>query len=354
MSLSDPLVARLIDRLTEAFRAPSGLRGTVQLRVTDAPLADTWVHIEDETLVAGEGSADTADAVVQMSRRGLADILDNPSLVDFRYLPWSILATASGDVRLAILVGRLLKRPEPAVAERFPAVEAAARANPVSGVRRLHRPTADVVVETLRGGIPLVLTGLLDTWPISTPTAWIERFGHVKLAGQRKGTSFGDFVQGALETSTVSSAGCTLPEAMWSAFPFPLFDAASYAPRQLWAGAARVDRPITKLHRDLQHAFLGHLFGRKRLRIFSPDQRDLLYPSEGYNSYQPCRAEPGHSDLRVFPRLADAVPLEIVLSPGELLIIPIGWFHQVFADDPVFSVSAFLKFEAWQALATTA
>jgi hypothetical protein len=131
--------------------------------------------------------------------------------------------------------------------------------------------------------------------------------------------------------------------------PFPVRRGELHAAAAV--GAARVGA-LPNSPRS-SHACLG-LFGRKRLRIFSPDQRDRLYPSEGYNSYQPCRAEPGYSDLRVFPRLADAVPLEIVLSPGELLIIPIGWFHQVFADDPVFSVSAFLKFEAWQALATTA
>jgi hypothetical protein len=251
-------------------------------------------------------------------------------------------------------IGRLLKRPEPAVAERFPAVEAAARANPVSGVLRLHRPTADVVVETLRGGIPLVLTGLLDAWPIGTPTALIERFGHVKLAGQRRGTSFTDFVQSALETSTVSSAGCTLPEAMWSAFPFPCS-----TPRATRRGSCGPAPPgsIARLPNCTEIFSMpssATSSGASGCGSSRPTSEIGCTRPKATTPISPVAQSQATPTFRVFPRLADAVPLEIVLSPGELLVIPIGWFHQVFADDPVFSVSAFLKFEAWQALATPA
>ena len=46
-----------------------------------------------------------------------------------------------------------------------------------------------------------------------------------------------------------------------------------------------------------------------------------------------------HPDLVRYPRFAGARVFDLVLEPGELLFVPVGWFHQVRALEPSISVT---------------
>jgi ribosomal protein L16 Arg81 hydroxylase len=46
-------------------------------------------------------------------------------------------------------------------------------------------------------------------------------------------------------------------------------------------------------------------------------------------------------DLTRFARFAQAQGVDVVLEPGDLLVIPTGWYHCVWALDHVLSVSRF-------------
>ena len=109
-------------------------------------------------------------------------------------------------------------------------------------------------------------------------------------------------------------------------------------------GAVPTHIPTSSLHRDPLTGFLFQVMGRKRLDLYSADQADLLYPMKAYNLYQPCWFKPEAPDFDRYPLAREAKCLSVTLNPGELIIQPAGWFHQVYAlDSPNMSVSYFWR-----------
>ncbi|QKQ73082.1 cupin-like domain-containing protein [Nostoc sp. TCL240-02] len=76
------------------------------------------------------------------------------------------------------------------------------------------------------------------------------------------------------------------------------------------------------LHKDPDNfsAWLGLISGRKRIVLFTPDQKDVLYDGK-VDIFNP--------DLKKFPLYAKANPVEVILEPGEILYIPSQWWHHV-------------------------
>jgi len=92
----------------------------------------------------------------------------------------------------------------------------------------------------------------------------------------------------------------------------------------LWWGPAGTK---TAAHHDTCHALFLQLVGRKRFVFASPLDPRLMVELDGY--YQRQR------DLN---RVSDQV-LEATLEPGDLLYIPVGWWHQVDALDASIGIS---------------
>lgn len=72
---------------------------------------------------------------------------------------------------------------------------------------------------------------------------------------------------------------------------------------------------------------------RKRLDLYSADQADLIYPHKAYNNYQPCWFRPEDPDYLIYPKAEQAKCISVTLNPGEMIVQPAGWFHQVYALD---------------------
>jgi hypothetical protein len=89
---------------------------------------------------------------------------------------------------------------------------------------------------------------------------------------------------------------------------------------------------VTLLHKDLfgTHAWLAQLVGRKRWLVFAPNEVDNL--SDG-------RVHLRAPDLSVKENIRNAEVHEAVLSPGEIIFIPKGWYHEVMCMDPSISLS---------------
>jgi hypothetical protein len=105
----------------------------------------------------------------------------------------------------------------------------------------------------------------------------------------------------------------------------------------LWfAGAGN----ITPLHYDLVHNLFAQVIGRKRFILFEPKQVRLLYP---FPKSSPIahfsRVNIDNPDLGMFPHFRHAKPLECALEPGDILFIPIFWWHQVYSLDMSVSIS---------------
>lgn len=100
----------------------------------------------------------------------------------------------------------------------------------------------------------------------------------------------------------------------------------------MWFGPANT---VTPLHYDTCSIFLAQVMGRKRVTMFNPDQRALLYPSVGVFSEINC--EVWSPEKHPLYRYAERQVL--ILEPGEALFIPVGWWHHVRALDTSISVS---------------
>ncbi|MEZ5403206.1 MAG: cupin-like domain-containing protein [Bryobacteraceae bacterium] len=89
---------------------------------------------------------------------------------------------------------------------------------------------------------------------------------------------------------------------------------------------------LSPLHIDLfgTHAWLAQLQGRKHFLLFPPHDLHRVYDG-AVNFYAP--------DLERHPLLREALPVEAVIEPGEVIFIPGGWAHQVISLSPSISVT---------------
>ncbi|WP_429499659.1 cupin-like domain-containing protein [Robbsia andropogonis] len=139
------------------------------------------------------------------------------------------------------------------------------------------------------------------------------------------------------------TGGCALPPQWEERFAMPLFSPKVFGPAQWWFGAWHGDALATRLHCDTENSFLAQLMGRKRIRLYGPAQAALLYAMDAFNAFRPCRVDVQHPDLVRFPEFTKARGVDVLIEPGDLLVIPTGWFHCVWAIDDTMSISRFLS-----------
>ncbi len=92
---------------------------------------------------------------------------------------------------------------------------------------------------------------------------------------------------------------------------------------------------MTPLHRDLGNVFFAQIKGRKRVKLIPSKQMHLVYNEVGYHS----EVDVEDPSLEEFPLLAQASIMEEVIAPGELLFIPVGWWHSVVSLDVTITVT---------------
>ncbi len=112
-------------------------------------------------------------------------------------------------------------------------------------------------------------------------------------------------------------------------------------PRQtsLWIGPAGT---VTPLHHDTTNILFNQLHGRKRFELISPQETVLLAdPVDGF--YSPIDLE--HRADSPHPAVRALLVKTVVLSPGDSLFIPAGWWHRVTSLDVSisFSLLGFLR-----------
>jgi ribosomal protein L16 Arg81 hydroxylase len=82
---------------------------------------------------------------------------------------------------------------------------------------------------------------------------------------------------------------------------------------------------ITPLHHDPMNLIMAHIYGRKRWRLIDPKYTPLLYNHIGVFS----KVDLEKPDYDRYPLFKEVPIIETVLEAGEIIFVPVGWWHQV-------------------------
>jgi hypothetical protein len=140
-----------------------------------------------------------------------------------------------------------------------------------------------------------------------------------------------------MTANNAESNGVIMETLLGDIQPFPEYLTADLADGEngkayLWFGPAGT---ITPLHHDMSNVLFAQVRGRKRFLLYSPLQMPYMYHYRNYFS----QVDPENVDRDRFPLFRKAKPIEITVAPGEVLFIPIGWWHHVRALDLSISIS---------------
>jgi len=98
------------------------------------------------------------------------------------------------------------------------------------------------------------------------------------------------------------------------------------------------------LHADnhMTRFWVMQLSGKKHWRVFPPSEGWRLYPTSSKKKYYPLLFEANtmEPDFEKHPELNGALGYETVLNPGDMLIVPEAWSHQVYNLADSISMSA--------------
>jgi hypothetical protein len=89
-----------------------------------------------------------------------------------------------------------------------------------------------------------------------------------------------------------------------------------------WFGPAGT---VTPLHHDVMNVLVAQIYGTKRVMLIPPDQTQLVYNHIGVYS----EVNPEKPDFERFPRFRQAGAISVDVGPGDVLFIPVGWWHHV-------------------------
>ncbi|XP_027719001.1 bifunctional peptidase and arginyl-hydroxylase JMJD5 isoform X1 [Vombatus ursinus] len=103
-----------------------------------------------------------------------------------------------------------------------------------------------------------------------------------------------------------------------------------------WFGPAGT---ISPLHQDPQQNFLAQVLGRKYIQLYSPEESEFLYPHETQLLHNTSQVDVENPNLIKFPKFTKASYQSCILNPGQILFIPVKYWHYVRALDISFSVS---------------
>lgn len=254
--------------------------------------------------------------------------------------------------------------PSAVVARPEAAPEAAPESAPESAIERVPALDADAFFRHhYAASRPVVLTDTIRRWPqVATwSPAWFrERFGDAPVAVTVDRTSDPDYDRNTpAHTRTMTMRAFVdrmdelgasndiylvarnealrappLSELLAGLDDLPPFLSAAHLRGcvSLWLGPAGTRTP---LHHDTSNILFCQIHGQKRLHLCAPWERDLLDGARDmYSNYDP-EAAPGTE--RALP--ASVRVYEVVLSAGEALFLPVGWWHQVVALSPSVSLS---------------
>ncbi len=99
-----------------------------------------------------------------------------------------------------------------------------------------------------------------------------------------------------------------------------------------WFGPAGT---ITPLHHDPVNLMFAQVYGRKIWKIIPPYYTHLLYNYRGVFSEVDCE----NPNYEKYPLFKEVRVIEVILEPGDVIFMPVGWWHAVKSLDISISMS---------------
>ena len=199
---------------------------------------------------------------------------------------------------------------------------------------------------------PVIITGAFDSWPARTQ--WNFDYFRARCGDCEVEVQFGrnsdpnyeinqpnlkrimpfreyvDLVErsGATNdfymTANNTSQNRVSLAALWADVPTirEYLDPASPDTGFFWFGPAGTKTPF---HHDLTNNFMAQVIGRKRVKLIPMSDTPHMY------NHLHCYSQVDGSaiDVTRFPALQQANLIECTIGPGDLLFLPIGWWHYV-------------------------
>ena len=221
-------------------------------------------------------------------------------------------------------------------------------------VDKRERLTRDAFVEHhVRGCRPVAITGLALDWPARqrwSPQYLKQRCGRIDVEVQadrqydpqheqnellhRRRVRLGDFVDHVLAKGPSNDHDLTANNQLLRRPEFaPLLADIGSLPD--YCDAAALQRScsfwfdpagtVTPLRHDTLMLFHTQVAGRKRWRFVSPLQTPNPY--NDHELYSPIDID--RPDLNRYPDFAKVTVFDVVVNPGEMIFLPLGWWHQV-------------------------
>ena len=235
----------------------------------------------------------------------------------------------------------------------------------LSEVERRSNLTADAFLDEFYAAHrPVILTEEMEDWPalrLWTPDYLKQKIGRAVIEFQggrsddpgfemnkdrhRRTVAFDRFIDDILRPGAGNEAYLTAYNSERNAEALaPLWAdlgklerfldlGGANAQGMMWIGPAGT---VTPLHHDLTNNFIAQVIGRKRIQLLPAAETAKLYNHRHVFS-EITDIEAPSLDAQRFPKIVEARAHEILLEPGEILFVPVGWWHQVKALD--FSVT---------------
>lgn len=101
---------------------------------------------------------------------------------------------------------------------------------------------------------------------------------------------------------------------------------------KLWFGPKGT---VTPLHHDAGNILFGQIYGRKHIKLISPFDINRVYNNRSCFS----AVDLENIDYEKFPLMHLVTIIDVILEPGEFLLLPVGWWHWVKSLDVSISLS---------------
>ncbi|MCV6637558.1 cupin-like domain-containing protein [Candidatus Albibeggiatoa sp. nov. NOAA] len=99
---------------------------------------------------------------------------------------------------------------------------------------------------------------------------------------------------------------------------------------------------IASFHIDWADNLYAQIYGRKHIKLVSPEFTPNMYPNKKYDAGTLASSvDADNYDAERYPLFKQAQIHYTTLAPGELLYIPYGWWHYLKSLDPSISINCF-------------